>query len=313
MPNNETKALVQGAMMVAIFTVLLAIAVNVPIISMVATLFAPLPIAWYSATYARKKSILVTVLAIMLSFFVGGLLVVPVALIFAAAGFMIGEGLRLKKSKVYIFLSTSVTLLLTLAIEYLISLRLFEFDLIQDTLKLMRESYESSIAFVEKTTGQSPMTEQALADMFTMVEMTIPASVTLAMLFLSIIFISVNLPLLKRLGIDVPKFSTFKNLRLPRAILWYYLIILSINLFVRPELGTTLYVVMLNFSLILWVLLTVQGLAFIFYVLEAYQSPPALKVVTVFLAIPLYSFVILIGILDLGFNLREYINNKTQK
>ncbi|MER1987778.1 MAG: DUF2232 domain-containing protein [Solibacillus sp.] len=313
MPNNKTKGLVQGAMMVAIFTILLAITVNVPIISIVASLFAPLPIAWYSATYARKMSILVTVVAVLLSFFIGGILVAPIALVLAAAGFVIGDGLRLKKSKIYLFISTSVVLLFTFAIEYLISLRLFEFDLIQDSLKMMKESYMASIEFVESTTGQSPLDEEALADMFSMVEMTIPASVTMAMVFLSIIFITVNFPLLKRFGIEVPKFATFKNLRLPRAVLWYYLIVLSINLFVHPEMGTTLHMIMLNISMILWVLLTIQGLAFIFYVLDAYQSPPILKVVTVFMAIPLYSFVILIGILDLGFNMREYINNKTQK
>ena len=313
MPNNQTKGLVQGAMMVAIFTILVVIATNVPIISIVASLFAPLPIAWYSATYARKMSILVTVVAILLSFLIGGLLVAPMALILAAAGFIIGDGLRLKKSKIYLFISTSVVLLFTFAIEYLMSLRLFEFDLIQDSLEMMKESYTSSLEFVESTTGQSPLTKEMLEQTFKMVEMTIPASVTLAMLFLSIIFITFNLPLLKRFRIDVPKFAAFKNLRLPRAVLWYYLITLSINLFMRPEIGTTLYIITLNISLILWVLLTIQGLAFTFYVLDAYQSPPFLKVLTVFIAIPLYSFVILIGILDLGFNLREYINNKTQK
>lgn len=313
MRNNQTKGLVQGAMMVAIFTVLLAITINVPIISIVASLFAPLPIAWYSATYARKMSLLVTVVAVLLSFFIGGILVAPIALVLAAAGFVMGDGLRLKKSKIYLFISTSVVLLFTFAIEYLISLRLFEFDLIHDSLKMMKESYVASIEFVESTTGQSPLTEEVLADMFKMVEMTIPASVTMAMVFLAIIFITVNLPLLKRFGIEVPKFAEFKNLRLPRAVLWYYLIVLSINLFVRPEMGTTLYIVMLNISMILWILLTIQGLAFIFYVLDVYKSPPFLKVVTVFMAIPLYSFVILIGILDLGFNMREYVNNKTQK
>lgn len=313
MPNNKTKALVQGAMMVAIFTVLLAIVMSVPIISVVAVLFAPLPIAWYSATYTRKMSVFVAVVAVVLSFLIGGVLIAPVALILAIVGLAIGDGLRLKKSKIYLFISTSIALLCTFAVEYLISLRLFEFDLIQDSLNMMKESYTASLEFVESTTGQSPLTDEMLADMFQMVEMTVPASVTLAMLFMAIMFITANFPLLKRFGIDVPKFAAFKNLRLPRAVLWYYLIVLSINLFMRPEIGTTLNMITLNISLILWVLLTVQGLAFIFYVLDAYKSPPFLKVVTVFMAIPLYSFVILIGILDLGFQMREYVNNKTQK
>ena len=165
-------------------------------------------------------------IAIIITFFVGGLLILPFSLIFAAAGVAIGDALRLKKSKIYLFISTSITLLVTFAIEYLISLRLFGFDFIQDSLKLMRESYEKSIEFSENMTGQTPISNEMLQEMFTMIEMTIPASITIAMLTFAFILIVVNLPLLKRFGIEVPKFAAFNNLRLPKAVLWYYLIVL---------------------------------------------------------------------------------------
>ncbi len=55
MPNNQTKALTQGAMMIALFLVLIAVAFYVPVINIVALIFAPLPLAWYSATYNRNQ------------------------------------------------------------------------------------------------------------------------------------------------------------------------------------------------------------------------------------------------------------------
>ena len=48
-------------------------------------------------------------------------------------------------------------------------------------------------------------------------------------------------------------------MRLPRAVLWYYMIVLSINLFVRQHRVRRLDVITLNVSYILWVLLTYKG------------------------------------------------------
>ena len=67
------------------------------------------------------------------------------------------------------------------------------------------------------------------------------------MLTFAFILIVINLPILKRLGIEVPKFTALKDLTFPKAVLWYYLIVLTINLFVHPEIGSTLYMIMLNY------------------------------------------------------------------
>lgn len=213
------------------------------------------------------------------------------------------------------FISTSVVLLITFAIQYVIAVRLFEVDFIRESLDLMKTSYMESIKLSEKITGQVTPKEvmDNLTGMLNTLEMTIPATITLVMLLFALLFMSVNLPILKRLKVDVPKFAKFSELRLPRSVLWYYLIVLSINLFVRPELGSALAVIMLNVSMILWVLLTVQGISFIHYMLDCYKQPKFLKVISTFVAIPFYSFVVLIGIIDLGFNARDYIQQKSQK
>lgn len=213
------------------------------------------------------------------------------------------------------FISTSLVLLITFAIQYLISLRLFEVDFIRDSLALMKTSYMESIKMTESLTGQPvPKETMELANtMLNTLEMTIPASITFAMLFLTFIIITVNLPILKRLKVDVPKFAKFSELRLPRSVLWYYLIVLSVNLFVRPEADSTLAIIMLNISMVLWVLLTIQGVSFIHFVIDSFGYPKFIKVLSTILAIPLYSFVILVGIVDLGFNARNYIREKSQK
>ncbi|MEK4387918.1 DUF2232 domain-containing protein [Solibacillus sp. FSL W7-1464] len=315
MQNNQTRKLAHGAMMIALFTVLMAIVFYIPLANIIAAIIAPLPMIWYSANYNRKSSLLVAVIAVFITFFIGGLLLLPASLIFAAAGVAIGDAIYYKKSKVFMFISTSIVLLITFAIQYLISLRLFEVDFIRDSLALMKTSYMESIKMTENLTGQPvPKETMDMANtMLNTLEMTIPASVTFAMLFLTFIIITVNLPILKRLKVDVPKFAKFSELRLPRSVLWYYLIVLSVNLFVRPEADSSLAIIMLNISMVLWVLLTIQGISFIHFVIDAFGYPKFIKVLSTILAIPLYSFVILVGIVDLGFNARNYIREKSQK
>lgn len=314
MPNNKTKGLAQGAMMVALFVVLIAVALYVPLVSIIATLFAPLPLAWYSANYDRNQSIFVAIIACFLTFFIGGLLILPFSLIFASIGVVIGVTLKFKKSKLFILMSTGLTVLITFAIDYLITLKLFEIDFIEESMQLMRSSYEQSLILTQSMTGQSPLTQENLELLFVTLETTIPAAVTLAAFALAFIIISINLPVLKRLGVIVPKFNALKDLKLPRSILWYYLIVLSVNLFAKPEIGSTLYVVSLNLSMILWVLLTIQGLSFILYFLgKKVKVTNFLKVLVILLAIPFYNLVILVGIVDLGFDIRSLVKDKIQK
>lgn len=311
MPNNQTKAMVQGAMILAIFLILLVLAFYVPLINLIALILAPLPIAWYSATYNRKMAIIISLIAVFASIFIGNVLILPLAFILAVTGFMIGDALRLRKSKVYLLLSTGIAFLMTLAIMFLVFTRLSNIDF-NEEMKVSRETYEEYLNNSSQLIGQEIPKEQML-QVFDAMQFSVPASITIFAFLVAFIIIEVNLPVLKRLQIPVPKFPPFSKLRLPRAVLWYYFIVLCINLFVQPETGTTLFVIILNMSMVLWLLLTLQGISFIHYCIDTFNYPRFLKVIATILAIPLYSFIILLGIIDLGFNIREFIKGKSQK
>lgn len=313
MPNSSTKKIAHGAMMIALFTVLIIISSYVPLINIVASVFAPLPLAWYAATYNRKSSLAVATVATFVPFLFGGLLMIPYALIFSAAGFAIGDAIRLKGSKVYLFMSTSITLLITFAIEYLISLKLFNVDFIHDSIEMMRESYEKALKMSTEMSGQEVMSLDSLNDAFDMLTTMIPAAVTIGAFLIAFVMISINLPVLRRLKIDVPKFGSFKNMRLPRTVLLYYFIVLCVSLFWKPETDSIAYMIILNASMVLWMLLVLQAISLLFFIFDAYRLPGFLKFIVVILAFPLYSFFIFIGILDLGFNIRSFIQSKSEK
>lgn len=311
MPNNQTKALTQGAIMLALFLVFFSISMYIPLLMVPAFLIAPLPIAWYSANFERKQAIMVGVLGIFSGFLLGGLLGPLLALILVAAGIVIGDGIREKKSKLYVFLTTGVSILLTFALLFVAMTKLLNVNFITEGLDMLQKAYTESAEIVAEQTGaEFPI--EALTETFNYMEMMIPSAITLSVFLFSFMMVSIAYLLFNRLGMGVQKFGQFSNLRMPKAILWYYLIVLVVNLFVQPEQGSNLEMVMLNFSVILWVLLTIQGVAFLFYVIEAFKYPKLLKVLVVLISFPMYSFILLIGIIDLGFNVREYVDGKSR-
>ncbi len=313
MPNNQTKALVQGSMMVAIFTILMLISAYVPFIFMVALLFAPLPIAWYSANYKRSSSILVAVVGCILTVLTSGITMVPFAFILALLGVVMGNAIQQKKSKLYLFMSSGIALLLSMAIVFVAFVQFAGINMIDMSLELVLENYEQSNELAKSVTGQVMFQPEQLEEMLKTIELTMPATVTILAFFAAFIIVTLNLPVLKRLGLVVPKFTPFQNMRLPRSILWYYMIVLCINLFMRPEVGSTLDIIVLNVSYILWILLILQGISFIHYFISKKGMPNGVKWVATLLALPLSSFMILLGIVDLGFDVRSLVKGKTKE
>lgn len=313
MPNNQTRKLVHSSVVIVLFTIIMLITFYVPLVSIVAMGFALLPIAWLAATYDRANAIVVAIIASSITFIYGGIIMLLTSIVFAVAGLVIGDAIRNKKSKIYLFMSTGLALLFTFSILYIALAKFFNLDFVKISQEIAKTSYEQSIKMAEQFPLQQPVTRESLDEAFRLMEAALPSTIIISAFLLAFVLISINLPLLKRFKIDVPKFAPFKMMRLPRAVLWYYLIVLSISMFVRPEVGTFLYIIILNASVVLWLLLTLQGLSFIFFLLDEYKSPSFLKGLVVIIAIPLYSFIILLGIIDLGFNMREYVKGKIQK
>lgn len=313
MPNNQTQKLTHGAMAIALFVIFIIVISYVPIIRLIAILFAPLPLVWFSAKYDRSTSIFVGVVGCIIAFFFGGLLTLLLSIFFAMCGVIMGDVIRTKKSKFYLLMATGISILAFISILYLIAVRIFEIDFIKESIQLTKTNYMDYYKWAESITGQKIMNEETFDLMFQMVEMAMPASITLLVFLFAFIMISVNLPMLKRLGVPVPKFNAFKDLCLPRITLLLYFIVLVIQFFVRPDVGSPLFVIVLNFNIILQVLLIIQGISLLQFVLHAYKVSKFLTVLVTIMAISLSNFMILLGILDLGLNLRSYVKGKIQK
>ncbi|RAZ67104.1 YybS family protein [Planococcus maitriensis] len=308
MPNQKTRQLTNGAMMTALFAVLLAISVYVPVLSLISTLFLALPIAWYSAKYPVKASALVAVVGVVLSFLIGGLLSLPLTLIHIPLGLMIGLSIQYRKSKLFMFMGASIVLLLSLMVQYMAAIAFFGINFLEEFMVTMRSSYEQAGTWLERLGSESTEEYEELVAQFMLTFETLLPTLLILSVFTTVwVLLLILLPILKRLGIEVPKFPPFREMRLPKSVLWYYLIVILVSLLSDFEQGTMAYMIFANASMLLQFLLFLQGVSFYHFYIHQEGWPRWVTVLVTVLAFPLQSFTSIIGILDLGFDIRGWI------
>lgn len=310
MQNQRTRQITNGALMAAVFTVLLAFTVYVPIFSVITMFFLVLPIAWYSAKYPWKPSLLFSAAALFLSFIIGGIFAVPVALLYVPFGLMIGYSIYYKKSKLYMFIGSSIIMLLSVMLQYLATIWLFGINVIEEYITASKATFTEGGNWMERLGG----TEQQVADynervseMLLTMETMMPTLIVLSVFVIVWIHLLINLPILKRFGIAVPKFPPFADMKLPKSVLWYYLIVLLISLLSDLEQGTMVYLAFMNATMLLQMLLFLQGISFYHFYIEQEGWPKWVAVLVTVLALPLQAFTIIVGIVDLGFDIRGWV------
>ena len=314
MQKSNSSYLTYGAMMIALYAILLAIALYIPVLGTLISFVVPLPIAWYSAKFERRQGIMVTIVALVISFIIGaGLFGLLFGLLVAPLGFIMGDALRSKKSKLYMLMTTGIYLMFVTLFQYMISIVMLNINVIEEFFVGL-EIYYEQISKTLATLGQeTEWFDQMAVESMKIIQNIMPTYFIVGMIVTALVYLSINLPLLKKLKIQIPRFPKFREFQLPRAVLWYYLIVSIISLFVSVEIGTFGYMVLINASLLLRGLLFLQGVSLIHYYFHVQSWPKWGAVMATFLSLPLFTFTVILGVLDLGFNLRGYLQDRNKK
>ncbi|WP_174734665.1 YybS family protein [Mesobacillus harenae] len=306
---NNVHKLTEGAVLLAVFTVLLLITLYIPVIGVAVNLFLALPFMMYSARNGWKRAAIFTVAAVLLSMIVGSLLAIPLALGYGLTGVVMGSLIKANKSRFVVYTAGSLVFLGNLILQYAIAVALFQINFIEEMLTAFRESIEMSSSMLERM-GQEP--DEAIMEQFetavTMVETLMPSLLVMASFIVVFFIMLVSIPILKRFGINVEKWKPFRELTLPKSILWYYLISMIASMVMRPEEGTYWYWALANLVYVLQFLMVLQGFAFIFYYSHYKGFSKAVPIIAVVLALlmPLILYIVrILGIIDLGFDLRN--------
>ncbi|MCP3739932.1 YybS family protein [Rossellomorea sp. BNER] len=309
---KNPRILTEGALMLAIFAVLTLITVYIPVIGIVSSLVLIFPVLYFASRYALRTSLILLVGSILISFIMGSILAIPLAIIYGTTGVVMGWFIKEKKSKISLLIASGFTLLINLVIQYVVSIIFFDFDFINDMIKILEKSFDQSSELM-KSLGQTP-DPKVIDQMNSYLDMigVLTPSLFLMMAFINaIIIIWVNFPILRRLGVETPKFKPFREWQLPKSFLWYYLIILILSIVLQPEKGDYSFWALQNLSYVLQVLMIVQGFSFIYYFAYIKKWPKGIVILLTILSLPLLPIIRILGIIDLGFDLRQRLQRKS--
>ena len=305
--------LTEGAILLAAFTILLLMTVYVPVLGTVVNFFLALPFMMFSARNNRKESFVFLIASLFLSLIAGSLLALPLTLAYGLTGIVIGDFIRNEKPKQAAFIAGSITFLINLVIQYVISIVFLNMDIIKESIQLLRESIDQYIKIVTSL-SQAPneAVAQKLYAAIDLIEILTPTIFVITSFLIVFIIQLVSYPILKRFGIKVVLGEHFRNFKLPKSMIYYFLIALLVNLIIQPESGSYIHLALSNILFILLLLIVVQGLSFIWYF--SYQKSlskavPILVTIAMFL-MPLILYIVwILGIMDLGFDLRKKLNH----
>lgn len=304
--QDNARKITYGAMMIAIFAIILAITVYVPLLGSITIFFIPLPIILYRLRYDRAASVLVTITGILLSL-LGGIALFPFAILFGLLGLVIGDTIKSEQTKLYTFMAAGLTILVIAILTYVATVALMGINVIEEIMDALQDSQERMILFMESF-GEVPkdFKEQMQASMDLM-SATIPSIFIIGSFGLGLIIVVLNLAVAKRLGHMTPKFPPLRLMKLPLLTVWIYLLILLLPLFTTVEEGTTFYLMIINATVILRLLFVVQGISLIHHYMNEMKLPKWVTVISTILAILLAPITILLGIIDVGMNIRAWI------
>ncbi|MCF6139101.1 YybS family protein [Pseudalkalibacillus berkeleyi] len=306
---NQTRALTEGAILASLYAVLFLITLYVPILSAFTLFLLPLPFIVYTVRHGFKKSILLGIIAIVLSVILGSLAAINIPIMFGTVGVVLGALYQRKSSAFALLLGGTLAYLANLILIYVVSILFMDINL----ATLSQQSIKETIALTERVGGMMggdvQESVEQLQELVTIIPYILPAFFILMAVVLAFITIFISSLVLKRLKVDQPEWKPFRNWSFPRSIMWYYLATILV-FFTNPEEGSALYIVTMNLYLVLEIILVIQGLAFIYFYFWKKgkgKTFPVLITISLFI-IPLGFYLVrILGIIDLGFDLRNRI------
>ncbi|WP_010630824.1 YybS family protein [Sporolactobacillus vineae] len=296
------------------FVVLLALAaiyLYIPLLSLLTIWFIPIPLMYLVAKHGWRygTAALIVSAAFLLVLRPSLSVLTPVA--FLITGYAGGWMLLMKKSAFVILLATTLSNIAQLILALAGSVLLFHYNPVAELKTQVGETLglmlRQSGPLLNQTQGGGMLSQyQTYLDY---IGNLAPSILVVVGLIYALIVEWIGLPILRKLGVDAPKWVPFRNWKVPKSVIWFFLIALLLGQTGLLTDGSPLMVVTINITFIMEMLLAVQGMSFIFFVFHHWRLPliiPVLiAVLTVALSFLLLQAVTILGIIDLGFDLRR--------
>lgn len=310
---KRVSSITEGAMLLALFAVMTLITAYIPLAGVITLLVYPIIFILYTIRHHLKAALLLLLASVFLTAILGQVAMIPQTFSFCLSGLVMGYFYKKKKSGTAIAAGGIAYLFGFVLIfgSYALFLNLFPKDglgpFVDDAIK--------QAVPILKQFGQEMDAKKVsqLKEQMTQMIYLIPASFAMGGALYAFITHWIASAVLKRMNMAPKKLLPFREWKLPRSIVWYYLIVIVLGM-MNLEKGSYPYLAVLNLSALLQLLLVIQGLSFVYYFFHKKGYSAGLPImVTIFtILIPfLLQLVRILGIIDLGFALRAKIKGSS--
>ncbi|MGH1297291.1 YybS family protein [Bacillus pretiosus] len=308
---KNTKFITEGAALLAIYAMLLLISMYVPILGAVVTFALPLPFILLTIRYRLSNTFVIFTAALFITVIVSQPMNLVKTTMFGLIGIVLGYMYKKRKRPVEILMAGTLAYLIGIMLIYVASIKFFNIDLMKQMQNMFNESMAQSEKIVNAAGMPISKEQKELFSQFNDVLQTLfPSLLVMVSVCLSWITVMISGSVLRKLKHDVIPWPKFKDIQIPKSIVWYYVIFILLSTFIKVEPTSYLHMVFSNLYVIFALLLVLQGLTFIAFIAHSKGFTKGVPIISfiVCMFIPmLFPLVTILGIIDLGISLRSKI------
>lgn len=274
-----------------------------PPLGLVLWLFATIPgiVLWQKS---KESFGLAAVITVILTTLLGNVFVLSVMVLILVLSFIIGQLLTERTSKERIlYITTTFVSIITLVAFMLLQ----AFNKIPSAASLTKP-LKDQMHTVITSSGVEGDYKQMLEESFRQMAVQLPSYVIVTAFVLILINLLITFPILRKFKVATPIFKPLFAWQMRKSLLFMHVIVLICVMFaVQPG---TFQSIVLNFEIVLSLCMYIQGLSVIHFFGKAKSMPPILTVLLMVIGTiltPLTHIVVLIGFIDLAFNLKGII------
>lgn len=297
-------------MLLAVYSVLLLLTLYIPLLGTALSFLLPIPFILFTVKYRVKQSLLFILIAFLLSGLLGSVMGIIHTVTFGITGILLGELINRGRSGIELFLGSCLSYLFSIVLLYVTAIVVLQIDVFEMIRESSRESFAMAESIMRATGGE--VNKEVIAQLeesINMMQYMIPSMFVLLSMLLAFVTVVAMKPVLVRLQVKYNPFPPFREINFPKSILWYYLLILLFS-FVELEKGTFGYTAFLNLFFVLQLFMVIQGLSLIYYFCHQKGITKAVPIILTILTPFLLYIIRILGIIDLGFQLRNRISGK---
>lgn len=315
---NQAKKITDGALLTAMYIVLLLIIIFVPILILIGFFILPIPFIMYTARHGYRPALLMLFAAFSFTLLFATIVSLPVTLLTGIGGIVIGSAVH-KQLKPYEtwargtvgFIVGIILVILLLQLTMNINIYTEIHTMVEQSIDMTKKIFTQIGAGEAELKQLEPIAEQmrAFPDL-------LPSSIAVTSILMAFVSQWLSYKIMNRTENRKLFFPPFKQLNFPISIIWIYFLALIIMLATMNTTGS-LYIVTINIMALVTTLIAIQGYSFIFFYADhkkMHQAIPIIATVVTFLIPFIFMFIIrILGIIDLGFSLKARLANEAKK